>query len=94
MEIQRQRQRHLAEACQRRGHVVSDWPRLRRSVAQNIFVVDKIRTLYCVLGKVASTSWMQVCKNRFVAKRSLIGRFLDSIVTLAVTEQRFVAAAE
>ena len=62
MEIQRQRQRHLAEACRRRGggHVTSDKPRLPKHVLASIFAVDKIRTLYCVLGKVASTSWMQV----------------------------------
>jgi len=42
--------------CQRRGLSSKEWPRMPATM----FVSDRFKAMYCMIGKVASSSWKKV----------------------------------
>ena len=51
-----ERERRLAVECDRLGLKKKGWPRL----PTNLLVNDKWKAIYCMVGKVASSTWKKV----------------------------------
>lgn len=50
------RKRYLTTECERRGLSNKGWPR----IPANMLVSDRFKVMYCMIGKVASSSWKKV----------------------------------
>jgi len=50
------RRKLVATECKRRSLSSQEWPR----IPATMLVSDKFRVMYCMIGKVASSSWKKV----------------------------------
>jgi len=51
-----ERERHLATGCDRLRQNKKGWP----PIPANLLVNDKLNAVYCMVGKVASSTWKKV----------------------------------